>query len=76
MYGRNIQAARKARRLRQRELAAKCGVTREHLSRIERDQGSPTMGLLQRISKELGVTVSELTAAPDDEQKSDMQRRA
>lgn len=62
MYGENIRTARRIKGLKQQELAERCGLARESLSRIERGHSKPSLDLLEKIAAELDVTVSDLTA--------------
>lgn len=41
-------------------LAKKVGISREHLSRLEGGRHDPTLTLLQKLAKALGVSVAEL----------------
>ena len=47
--GRRIREIRKARGLTLDALAAKCGIAKPNLSRLENDKVTPTVGTLQRI---------------------------
>ena len=55
-----LKRARARRKLTQVELAKRVGVDEMTISRIERDVRRPSMALLQRLAKALGVPVSEL----------------
>lgn len=46
------------------ELASQAGVSRAMLSRIERGESSPTIGLLCKVSMALGVSITRLVAEP------------
>lgn len=59
-YGANIRRARERRQMKQEELARMVGVKRETLSRIERGKQYPSIPLMERIAKTLGVPVVEL----------------
>lgn len=58
--GRRVQGLRQARGLTLAALADASGVSKAMLSRVERDQSSPTAGLLGRVAAGLGVTLAEL----------------
>lgn len=64
--GDNIRYMRKERGLSQEVLAYKAGINSSYLGQVERGQKSPTIDSLSKISKALGVNVSELVgqAAP------------
>lgn len=52
--GKRIQALRKKQKLSRQELAAKAGVSREYIRKLEAGGYDPTVGTLQRIAKALG----------------------
>jgi len=58
--GQRIRALRKARRLTQTALAARCGLSQESLSRMEIGKHSPSLAALDRIALALGVTPASL----------------
>lgn len=60
--GERIKALRAARNLTLDELAARSGVSRAMISRIERGESSATAQLLVRLCAGLGVTLSALFA--------------
>jgi transcriptional regulator with XRE-family HTH domain len=49
------------------DLAARSGVSRAMISKIERGEASPTAALLGRLSAAFELTLSQLFAAPDDQ---------
>jgi transcriptional regulator with XRE-family HTH domain len=64
-----VRAQRTALTLTQEELARELGVTHQHVSRIEGGHAVPSLGLLVRLSRRLGVSTDYLltgqeTAAP------------
>lgn len=58
--GKRIQALRKKRNLSRQELAARAGVSREYIRKLEGGGYDPTVGTLQRIAKAFGVPLTEL----------------
>ncbi len=58
--GNNVRAMRLALNLSQEELAFRAGVDRTYVSQIERGVGNPSVRVLLKISKILGVDVHEL----------------
>ena len=60
-----IRDLRKAAGLRQEDLAAQLGVTRQTIIAIENDKYDPTLGLAMRMAKLLGTTVEELFRLPE-----------
>src|SRR5919106_6258055 len=57
-----VQAARRSRGLSVEELAQRSGVSRAMIGKIERRQAQATAALLGRLSAALGMTLSELVA--------------
>ena len=55
-----LKAARAGMDLSQEELAAKCGVSRQTISAIEKGDYNPTINLCIAICKALGKTLDEL----------------
>ena len=58
--GKRITEIRKERNLKQTELAFRCGMKKSNMNRIEKGKTNPTVLKLKRISKELGVHITEL----------------
>ncbi|MCR5801821.1 MAG: helix-turn-helix transcriptional regulator [Lachnospiraceae bacterium] len=55
-----LKAARAGMDLSQEDLAAKCGVSRQTISAIEKGDYNPTINLCIAICKALGKTLDEL----------------
>ena len=55
-----LRQARRRRKLTQAALAKKVRVHKITISRLERGDRQPSMALLQRLAKALGVPVTEL----------------
>ncbi|MEO8668095.1 MAG: helix-turn-helix domain-containing protein [Bauldia sp.] len=72
--GTRVRALRSSRGMRLEDLAARSGVSRAMLSRIERGESSPTAQLLNRVCGGLGVTLSTLFAEAE-RQGSPLRRR-
>ncbi len=64
--GEQVRTLRSTRGLTLDDLAARSGVSRAMLSRIERGQSSPTAQLLNRVCAGLGVTLSSLFASTEN----------
>ncbi|MCA9055053.1 MAG: helix-turn-helix transcriptional regulator [Planctomycetaceae bacterium] len=62
MIGDELRAAREAAGLTQEALAFKSGVDRSYVSQLERNLKSPTLEMLLRLCRNLGVKASELVA--------------
>lgn len=62
MLGRELREARKAAGMTQEELSFKAGVDRSYVSQLERDLKSPTLDMLLRLCKAMGVSASEMVA--------------
>jgi transcriptional regulator with XRE-family HTH domain len=57
---RRVRAQRTALKLTQEELAVELGVTHQHVSRIEGGHAVPSLDLLIRLSRRLGVSTDYL----------------
>jgi len=55
IVARNIRRLRLERGLTQEELAARIRITRNYVGMIERQENSPTVAMLERIAKALGI---------------------
>ena len=60
----NLRRLRLERGFSQEVLAADAGVSRAHMSEIERRQASATIDLLDRLAMALGVELSEFFVRP------------
>ena len=60
MLGKELRKARMRAGLTQEELAFAAHVDRTYISMLENDKKSPTVDMLMRICKPLGVTASSL----------------
>ncbi|MBL0713499.1 MAG: helix-turn-helix transcriptional regulator [Desulfosarcina sp.] len=58
--GKNIKALRLARKLTLEAMAAKAGLTKGYLSKVENSKKSPPVSTLIVIAKALGVTLSQI----------------
>ncbi len=56
----NIKKLRKAKGLRQEDLAAALGVTRQTIIAIENDKYDPTLELAMKLSAFFSVTVNDI----------------
>jgi transcriptional regulator with XRE-family HTH domain len=52
--GRRLKALRMQKDLSRQELAAKAGVSREYIRKLEAGAYDPTVGTLQKLAKALG----------------------
>lgn len=57
LIGLKISEMRKTKRLSQEELAAKSGVARRAIQRLENGEGSSTISTLEAIAKALGTSL-------------------
>lgn len=64
--GSRIAALRKAKNLKQEELAEMLGVSGQAVSKWENDQNCPDISLLPQLAKILGVTVDELLSGKQE----------
>jgi len=56
----NVKELRKAKGLRQEDLAAALGVTRQTIIAIENNKYDPTLELAMRLSAFFGVSVNDM----------------
>jgi transcriptional regulator with XRE-family HTH domain len=64
-----VRAARLDRDLTARALAERSGVSRAMIGKIERGEAQPTAALLGRLSGALGMTLSELVARAEEDDR-------
>lgn len=62
MLGNELRKARMRAGLTQEELAFEAQVDRTYISMLENDKKSPTVDMLMRICKPLGIAASQLLA--------------
>src|SRR3954470_12451506 len=60
IVARNIRRLREERGLTQEELAARIRINRNYVGMIERQENSPTVAMLERIAKALGIEPAQL----------------
>jgi transcriptional regulator with XRE-family HTH domain len=60
--GKELLRARKAAGLTQEELAFKAGIARNYVSLLELDRKSPTVKMLVKLCRALGVRASRIVA--------------
>lgn len=60
----NVRRRREALGLSQEELAAQCGLHRTYVGSVERGERNVTLGTLEALSEALGISATELLAAP------------
>ena len=58
--GQRIRRLREEQGLSQAALAAKAKITREYVNKLEAGRYDPTLGVVQRLAKALGVSLAEL----------------
>lgn len=61
----NLRRLRVARGLAQEALAVDAGIDRTYVSRLERNLENPTVAVLERLAKALGVEIVELFIVPE-----------
>ncbi|MBI0325579.1 helix-turn-helix domain-containing protein [Burkholderia plantarii] len=67
-FGRRVRALRERAELTLEALAVRSGVSRAMLSKVERGEKSPTIGVAKRIAHALHTTLSFLTGGVEDRQ--------
>ena len=58
--GMKLKKLREVKDMSQATLAKKAGITREYVNKLEAGRYDPTVGVLQRLARALGVKVTEL----------------
>jgi transcriptional regulator with XRE-family HTH domain len=66
MLGDEIRKARLAAKLTQEQLAFEADISRNYVSLLELNQKSPTVDVLLRIARALGIRASALIATIED----------
>jgi len=64
-FGNKIKKERKKNGYNQYDFALECGISEAYYGRIERGEFSPTLSTINKISRALGVTLSELLLGVD-----------
>jgi transcriptional regulator with XRE-family HTH domain len=64
-FGASVRAARVSAGIAQEELAHLAGVERSHLGKIERGEHMPTLGIVLKIAKALGIGAADLVKATE-----------
>ncbi len=59
-FGKNLSRFRKEKGLTQEDLVKKSGVAISQIRRYEADKSSPTLEVIRRIAKAIGVSIDEL----------------
>lgn len=60
IIGERIRKLRKGQGLSEAQLAVMAGISRIYVSQIERAVGNPSITVLRRLTRALGVSLSEL----------------
>lgn len=60
-FGNNCRRHRENNGYNQYDFAFECGISETYYGRIERGEHSVTIELAQKIARNLGITISELT---------------
>lgn len=62
-FGKRLRALREERSWSQEEFADRAGLHRTYVSAVERGVRNPTLSVLERLAKALGVSMAELVQA-------------
>ncbi|MBD3754700.1 MAG: helix-turn-helix transcriptional regulator [Gammaproteobacteria bacterium] len=62
-FGKQLRALREERGWSQEEFADRSGLHRTYVSAVERGVRNPTLSVLERLAKALGIKLSELLEA-------------
>lgn len=60
--GKKISNERKKRDYSQEKLAFMCGIDRTYLARVEEGKANPSIKILNKISRQFNIKISELLA--------------
>jgi transcriptional regulator with XRE-family HTH domain len=71
VLGEELRKARQRAGLTQEEVAARARISREYVSKLERDQYSPTADVLIRICTALGTTAWKILKRVEEKQPRD-----
>lgn len=74
-FGEVLRAARKQRGLSQEDLGLDAGVGRNYVSLIELGRNSPSIGVVSKLCKVLGVQPSALLARVEDQMRGGPKKR-
>ena len=66
LFGHNLHSYRKLRELSQEQLAEKLEISIKHLSEMETGKVFASAELIEKIAKELNVSISALFYTPDE----------
>lgn len=64
-FGAAVRVARLTQGIAQEELAAKAGIERSHMGKIERGEHMPTLALILRIAAGLSLVLRNSSAQPN-----------
>lgn len=65
----NVRRIRVLRGISSERLAAEAAVDRTYLSRLERGVANPSVDILEKVAKVLGVEIAELFAIPKPDEE-------
>ena len=66
MLGDELRKARNKAGLTQEEVAARARISREYVSQLERNRQSPTLDMLLRVCRILGVSAATIIAKVEE----------
>ena len=64
-FGSAVRAARLQRGMAQEQLATEATIERSHMGKIERGEHMPTLALILKIARALGMSAADLIAATE-----------
>jgi transcriptional regulator with XRE-family HTH domain len=62
VVARNLRVVRKQKGFTQEELAFRAGINRNYVGQIEREEKSPSVDVLEKLSKSLNIRPEQLLA--------------
>ena len=71
-----IRVWRQYRRLTQADLAARAGVDRSHISKLEAGRAAGNVATLRKLAEVLDLTIDDLVAAPREDEQEEIESQA
>lgn len=73
-FGQQVKQLREAREMSQEELAYRADLSSSHISRTERGAQSPSLMVIHKIAKALGIPISELMRHVEESMPAETRR--
>lgn len=69
-FAERLKSLRTARNMTQKDLSTKADITFSYISRLEASGAAPSIDMLQRLAKALGVEIADLLPGPESDEVS------